>query len=132
MKCMWIYIIKYILTIAATYFIAIICYNYSLKCVSLYISKSFLSLCLFPNKIMFCLCPLICSCISWFIVYQNLNKICTQLLCEGCINLNYIELVHRAFQAYYIFLLFCLFILLIFESLVLKLQLKIFTYLLKK
>ena len=45
-------------------------------------------------------------------------------------NLNYAELVHGAFQVYYIFLLFCIFILLIFESLILKLQLKILIYLL--
>ena len=30
-------------------------------------------------------------------------------LCENCINLNYVELVHSAFQVYYILLLFCLF-----------------------
>ena len=53
------------------------------------------------------------------------------MLCENCINLNYAELVHSAFQVYSI-LLFCLFILLIFESLTLKLQLKNLLYLLKK
>ena len=46
-------------------------------------------------------------------------------------NLNDVELVHGAFQVYYILLLFCLFILLTFESLILKLQLKILIYLLK-
>ena len=42
------------------------------------------------------------------------------------------ELVHSAFQIYYILLHLCIFILLIFESLILKLQLKILIYLLKK
>ena len=46
--------------------------------------------------------------------------------------LTYIELVHRAFGVYYIPLLFCIFILLFFESLILKLQLKILIYQLKK
>ena len=68
--------------------------------------------------------PWICSNVSWFIVYGNLNRICTMLLCENFINLNYVELVHSAFQVYYILLLFCIFMLLIFESLILKLQLK--------
>ena len=45
-------------------------------------------------------------------------------------NLNYVELVHSAFQVYWILLLLCIFILFLFESLILKLQLKI--YLLKK
>ena len=67
-----------------------------------------------------------------FIVCGNLNRICILLLCENCINLNYVELVHGAFQVYYILLLFCLFILLIFEGLILKLQLKILIYQLKK
>ena len=65
------------------------------------------------------------------LVYGNLNRICILLLCENCINLNYVELVHSAFQVYYILLLFCLFILLIFESLILKFQLKLTLYLLK-
>ena len=77
-------------------------------------------------------CPWVCSSVSWFTVYGNLNRICILMLCENCINLNYVELVHSAFQAYYILLVFCLFILLIFESLMLKSQLKIFMYLLKK
>ena len=47
-------------------------------------------------------------------------------------HLNYVELVHGAFQAYYTLLLFYIFTLLIFESLILKLQLKILIYLLKK
>ena len=67
------------------------------------------------------LCPSICSSDSWFIVYGNMNRIYI-LLCEHCINLNYVEFVHSAFQVYYILLLFCLFILLIFESLILKLK----------
>ena len=36
--------------------------------------------------------------VSWFIVYGNLNRICILLLCKNCINLNYVELVHGAFQ----------------------------------
>ena len=64
--------------------------------------------------------------VSW-----NLNRICILLLCENCINLNYIKLVHNAFQVYYIFLLLCIFIQLISESFTLKLQPKIFIYLLK-
>ena len=78
------------------------------------------------------LCPRICSSIFSFIVYGNLNRICILLLYENCINLNCVELVHGAFQVYYILLLFCLFILLIFKSLILKLQPKILIYLLKK
>ena len=39
-----------------------------------------------------------CPCVSWLIVYGNLNKICILLLCENCINLNYIQLVHSSFQ----------------------------------
>ena len=62
----------------------------------------------------------------------NLNRICTLLLCGNCVNLNYVELVHSAFQVSYILLIFCLFILLIFESLILKAQLKILIYLLLK
>ena len=76
--------------------------------------------------------PWICSSVSWFTVYGNLNSICILLLCENCINLNYLELVHCAFQVYYILLRLYIFILLIFESLILKLQLKILMYLLKK
>ena len=39
------------------------------------------------------------------------------MLCENCINLNYVELVHGDFQVYYILLLilFYIFTLLIFE-----------------
>ena len=50
----------------------------------------------------------------------------------NCKNLNYIELAGSAFQVCYILLLFCLFILLIFESLIFKLQFKILIYLFKK
>ena len=77
-------------------------------------------------------CPWVYSSVSWFTVYGNLNRICILMLCENCINLNYAELVHSAFQTYYILLVFCLFTLLIFESLMLKSQLQIFMYLLKK
>ena len=49
---------------------------------------------------------------------------------KNCVTLNYVELVHNAFQVYTILLLLCIFILLIFESLMLKL--KILIYLLKK
>ncbi|RAX29056.1 UNVERIFIED_CONTAM: hypothetical protein DQE83_28825, partial [Escherichia coli] len=45
----------------------------------------------------------------------NLNRICILLLCENCISLNYVELVHSAFQVYYILLLLYMIILLIFE-----------------
>ena len=76
--------------------------------------------------------PWICSNVSKFTVYGNLNRICFLLLCENCINLNYAELVHSAFQVYYILLVLCIFILLIFEDLILKFQLKILNYLLKK
>ena len=74
------------------------------------------------------LCPCICSRVCQFIVYGNLNRIWILLLCENYINLNYVELVHSAFQIYCILLL--LFILLIL-SLILKVQLKILIYLLK-
>ena len=76
--------------------------------------------------------PWICSSVSWFIVYRNLNRICILLLCENYINFNYVEMVHSAFQVYYILLFSHLFSLLIIESLTLKLQLKILIYLLKK
>ena len=52
------------------------------------------------------------------------------LLYENCTHLNYVEL-SSASQIYCI-LLFCLLILVIFESLTLKLQLKILIYLLEK
>ena len=77
-------------------------------------------------------CPWVCSSVSWFTVYGNLNRICILMLCENCINLNHVELVRSAFQVYCILLLFCIFPLLIFESLILNLQLKILIYLLKK
>ena len=47
-------------------------------------------------------------------------------------HLSYVEMVHSVFQVYYILWLFCIFILLIFESLILKLQLKILIFLVKK
>ena len=72
----------------------------------------------------------ICSTVFWFIVYGKLNRIFLVLLCWNYINLNYVELIHCAFQVYFILLLFCLFILSIFESFILKLQLKILIYLL--
>ena len=78
------------------------------------------------------LCPWICSNVLWFIVYRNLNRICILLVCANYINFNYVEMVHSAFQVYYILLLSHLFCLLIIESLTLKLQLKILICLLKK
>ena len=74
------------------------------------------------------LCPYI---LSWFIVCGNLNRICNLLMCENYVNPNYVELVHSAFQVYPILLLFYLFTVLIFEDLILKLQLKILIHLLK-
>ena len=64
----------------------------------------------------------ICSSVTQFVVgdNENLNRICILLLCENCINLNYVELVHGAFQVYYMLLFFCMFIPLIFKSSVLK------------
>ena len=63
-----------------------------------------------------------------FLVYGlwELNRICILLLCENCVN--YVELVPSTIQVYHSLLLFCLFILLIFESLILKLQLEIFIF----
>lgn len=43
-----------------------------------------------------------------FIVYGSLNRICILLLCECCVNLNDVEMVHGAFQVYSILLLSCL------------------------
>ena len=60
----------------------------------------------------------ICSHVSWFIVYGNLNRI-VLLLCENCINLTYVDLVHSAFQVYSSLLL-SVYSLFIFESLILK------------
>ena len=37
-------------------------------------------------------------------VYGNLNRICILLLCENCIDLNYVELIHSAFKVYCILL----------------------------
>ena len=75
------------------------------------------------------LCPQICSSVSQFTVYENLSRICILLSCENCINLKYVELVHSAFASIsfqYILQLLCRFIILISESLIFKLQLKIF------
>ena len=55
------------------------------------------------------LCPWIYS--SGLLVYGNLNRICILLLCENCINLNYVELVHGSFQVYHILPLLGIFIL---------------------
>ena len=63
-----------------------------------------------------------------FLVCESLNRICILLLCENCINL----IVDSAFQVYDILLLLCMFIQFIFESLILKIQLQILIYLLKK
>ena len=49
----------------------------------------------------------------------------------SCINFNYVELVHSAFQVSYMLLLLCTIILLISESLLLTFQLNILIYLLK-
>ena len=76
--------------------------------------------------------PVICPgyvLFSLFTAYVNLNKICIQLLCEICINLNDTEFVHSAFHVYYIPLHFPLVALLILESLIVKFQLKILIYL---
>ena len=35
-----------------------------------------------------------------FTVYGNLDRICILLLCEKCIDHNYVELIHSAFQVY--------------------------------
>ena len=61
-------------------------------------------------------------------IYGNLNLYPTVVwkLCKL-----YVELVHGAFQVYSILLLFCIHSI-NFESLILKLQLKILIYLLKK
>ena len=79
------------------------------------------------------LCPWICFSVFQFIVYGNLNRIFSYC----CVKIVYIiimdtlELVHTAFQVYYSLLLFCLIFPLIFESLILKFQLKILIYLIK-
>ena len=61
------------------------------------------------------------QCLLVYSLWEHWNRICILLLCENCINLNYVELIHSAFQVYYILLLLCILILLIFESLILKL-----------
>ena len=54
------------------------------------------------------LCPWICPNVSRLIVYGNLNRMYILLLCENCVNLNYVELVHSDFQVYYILLHACM------------------------
>ena len=39
------------------------------------------------------------QCLLVFIDYGNLNKTYILLFCENCINPNYVELVHGAFQS---------------------------------
>ena len=56
--------------------------------------------------------------VSWFIIYGNLSRICILLLCENCINLNYVEWFIVLFRST---ILFHIFILLILGSLLLKL-----------
>ena len=53
-----------------------------------------------------CFMSFICSSVTWFIVYGNLNRIYILQLCENCINLNYVELVHSVFKVCYTLLLF--------------------------
>ena len=65
-----------------------------------------------------------CSSVSWLIVYGKLNKICILLLCENCI-------IGPQFFSGLLYPTF-LSILLIFESLILRFQLKILICLLKK
>ena len=77
------------------------------------------------------LCPWICSSVSQFTVYGNLNTIHILQLVWKLYNLNYVQFVHGVFQVYYILLLFCISILLIFKSLILKFQLKILIYVCK-
>ena len=48
---------------------------------------------------------------QWSPSLCNLNRICILLLCENCINLNYVELVHGSFQVYHILPLLGIFIL---------------------
>ena len=38
-----------------------------------------------PSALHLVLCLWVCSTVSWFIVYGNLNRICVLLLCENCI-----------------------------------------------
>ena len=52
------------------------------------------------------LCPWMYSDVSCFIACGNLNRICALWLYENCINFNYVEFVHSAFQVYYIPLAF--------------------------
>ena len=68
------------------------------------------------------LCSWICSSVSWFKVYRNLNRIYILLLCEMVDILIMLNWFIVLFGSTNILLLFCLLILLIFESLLLKLQ----------
>ena len=70
--------------------------------------------------------------VSYFTVYGNLNRICTLLLRDVCIKLNYVESVHVLFRPTISFYVSVYFILVIFGSLTLILQLKILIYLLFK
>ena len=54
----------------------------------------------------------------------TLNRMSILLLYENCMNLNYFEWIHSAFQVSTVSCFFCIF-LLTFESLILKFQLKI-------
>ena len=72
------------------------------------------------------------QCLLVYSLWELECRICILLLSEKCINLNYAELIHSAFQAYYILLLLCVFILIIFECLILKRQLQILIYLPKR
>ena len=71
------------------------------------------------------LCSWICSSVSWFTVYRNLNRIYILLLCEMVEILIMLNWFIVLFGSTNILLLFCLLILLIFESLLLKLQLRV-------
>ena len=112
-------------------------YLYMYRSVYMYIS-TLLSLIFFPLYMtFFSFLEIIISRISPFIVYGNLNRFCILLLCDYCISINYVELFIVLFRSaisfsiYLLYLLLSIFILLIFESLILKLQLKILINLLK-
>ena len=40
------------------------------------------------------------QCLLVYNLWEHEYRICALLLCENCINLNYVELVHSAFQVY--------------------------------
>ena len=52
------------------------------------------------------------QCFLVYSLWEHEQNLYPSVLCENCVNLNYVELVHSAFQVHYIFLLFPLFILL--------------------